>query len=701
MIQANQHNNVESSDLLVNSAAGLKIQTERPTALSRIPGRPSLRPGVRLAGRMTDVGFEDEQWLIDSNGKFIQTTELLYRIAEHANGDNTLEEIAQKVTDSTAWIVEAADVQHLIDSKLAPLRLLSVETATGAVADTKADKQTSAALSVNLRLRALSPRHIEPITKVFQIFCNLPAALCVLVVAGWIHWWLYAIHGVAGSIRDAVYTPGGLLVVFAAIFVGAVFHEFGHASVLRSQGGKVRSMGIGLYLMYPAFYTDVSDGYRLGRWARVFTDLGGIYFHLVFVIGMFGLFRLTGREFLLFAILMIDLEIVSQFIPLARLDGYWLLADLSGVPDFFSLMAPFVRSLLPGLPEALDCSRLPTLRRWVRVVFAVYIVGAVPLLAYLFFLMLRGLPTFLSQSWDALQAQQHVLFQISIRTDYWIVVLLLIQIALLCMTMLATIYFLWLVIKKAVSVSWHWARDDSRKKVAFALATGCVSVFLAVTWSPTRMLSALHLRPNMAETLLDETKTATKHLDSLQADVEGSLGADRFTATIVLKRPNRAKVDVTGTKGLGRMLIVSDGTILQTYYPDDNRYVKVSPGRSGENVQAFIIEQVDNFFRPEQIGKGGDAKYAGLQTINGTTYEVVTNELRGKPKEEVQYYISRADKLIHRIVVTDDSGRVQTSSTLTNLETNVNVDEVGFKLVVPTTAEPVQFPAGVKLPVQE
>jgi putative peptide zinc metalloprotease protein len=32
-------------------------------------------------------------------------------------------------------------------------------------------------------------------------------------------------------------------------------------------------MGVGLYAFYPAFYTDVSDNYRLGRWARLRTDL--------------------------------------------------------------------------------------------------------------------------------------------------------------------------------------------------------------------------------------------------------------------------------------------------------------------------------------------------------------------------------------------------------------------------------------------
>ena len=88
-------------------------------------------------------------------------------------------------------------------------------------------------------------------------------------------------HGVAGGVRDALYAPGLLLIMFAATIGAAAFHELGHAAALRYGGGMPRGMGAGLYIVYPAFYTDVSDNYRLGRWARVRTDLGGFYFNLV------------------------------------------------------------------------------------------------------------------------------------------------------------------------------------------------------------------------------------------------------------------------------------------------------------------------------------------------------------------------------------------------------------------------------------
>lgn len=672
-------------------------QDGSPAVVSAIGDKPSLRPGVRFVGKMSDVGFEDEQWLIEHEGRFIQTSELVYRVAERANGLNTLAEIAKQVTDITDWIVDAADVQHLITAKLVLLRLVSTTIAGD---DSKSGEPAPSPLALNMRVRVLSPRLIGHATKLFQIFCNRPAVITVLLIAASVHWWLYRMHGVLGSIQDVIYTPGGMLVVFAAIFVGAIFHEFGHASVLRSQGGMVRSMGFGLYLMYPAFYTDVSDSYRLGRWARVRTDLGGIYFHLIFIIAIFAFFRLTGREFLLFPILLIDLEMLGQFIPVVRLDGYWLLADLSGIPDFFSMMVPFLRSFLPVTPQILEGERLPTLRWWVRAMFAVYMVGVIPLLTYVFILMLRVLPTVLVESWKAMRAQIDMLFQVSVRADFFVIVLLLIQIALIAVTAIGTVYLLWSVVKKPVVFGWKWARGDSRRRLVFAAAVSCFIAILAVFWVPRRAVSTL-FRPrlNKAEALLDDARTATKHLKSLKADVDGSLGADHFTAKVLLKRPNLANIDINGSKWLGRVLMVSDGTILQTYFPDDNQLVKIGPGSKGENVQAYIIEEVDDFFRPERIAENGLLKYAGENTLNGMTYEVVTNEPKDTPGKKIQYYISKADKLIRRIVTTDADGRIEASTTLTHLQPNVKIDKLAFKWKAPATASPLQLPAGVNIAV--
>src|SRR5919205_3675464 len=116
-------------------------------------------------------------------------------------------------------------------------------------------------------------------------------------------------------------------------------------------------MGVGFYLSLPTFYTDTTDAYRLGRWARLRTDLGGVYFHLVFGLGLMALYFITRQEVLLAVVLVISMDILYQLIPYVRLDGYWALADLTGIPDLFSQMGPFLRSVLP-----VPGSKLPRLK---------------------------------------------------------------------------------------------------------------------------------------------------------------------------------------------------------------------------------------------------------------------------------------------------------------------------------------------------
>src|SRR5215210_820443 len=83
-----------------------------------VPEYPALAPDVELLGEMRETGFKESQWLARRGDRFIQLTELLYRVAEVADGGSTLEEMAAGVTRSTDWLVEAEDVRQLLRSGL-------------------------------------------------------------------------------------------------------------------------------------------------------------------------------------------------------------------------------------------------------------------------------------------------------------------------------------------------------------------------------------------------------------------------------------------------------------------------------------------------------------------------------------------------------------------------------------------------------
>jgi putative peptide zinc metalloprotease protein len=271
------------------------------------------------------------------------------------------------------------------------------------------------------------------------------------------------------------------------VVASAAFHEFGHAAGLRYGGGKVRGMGVGLYLIYPVVYTDVTDEYRLGRWGKVRTDLGGFYFNLIFASAVFAVYALTGQPFLLVSVLLTDLEIVQQLMPFTRLDGYWILADLTGIPDFFSMLIPFVRTELH-----LSGPHVPPLKLWARVVFAVYILVTGPLLALLLFLMVKSVPRVLATAWVSFSHQVHTFTSAQSTGNVPGMVLAVVAVIGLAIPTVGLFLVLYRFAKQGGGALWRWSAGSlPRRAVASAVSLG-VSAGVIFLWLPQIPWSTNH-----------------------------------------------------------------------------------------------------------------------------------------------------------------------------------------------------------------
>ena len=412
---------------------------------------PELAPGVELVGEMPETGFQERQWLVMRNGQFVQLSELLYRVCEYCDGQRTLEQIAEAVSASTDWSLDASQIGLLIDKKLAPLGLVWTDAH---MVDAEGDRAASP-LRLQLRTKAVGPAAVEPATRLLQVLFAPALMVPVLGLAVAAHVWLYAVHGMSNTLLTMFRTPAAVLVVLPVLLVAMAFHELGHASALRYGGGRVRSMGVGLYLIFPAFYTDTTDAYRLNRWARVRTDLGGFYFTLIFALGLIGLYAATGLEVLLIPVLLLDLDVIYQCLPFVRLDGYWALADVTGIPDFFSLMAPFVASLAPKRGSA--AARLPQLRRGARMVFLLYTLLVLPVLAVFVVLVLARVPWLLATTWDAEQVQQQLFTLALYAGDHGAAALTIVQMLLLLLPALGCMYFLYSLGWPALRFAYRWS----------------------------------------------------------------------------------------------------------------------------------------------------------------------------------------------------------------------------------------------------
>src|SRR5262249_50230651 len=157
----------------------------------------------------------------------------------------------------------------LIAARLMPLGLVAQPDGSVTLPDKSSGQFGGRSpLMITLRIGFVSARVIEPIARLLQILFTPVILVPVLLAFVACNVWLYAVHGIGQSIQAVLDQPLLLFVISAFVLISAVFHEFGHASALRYGGGRARGIGFGLYLMYPAFYTDCTDSYRLSRWAR-------------------------------------------------------------------------------------------------------------------------------------------------------------------------------------------------------------------------------------------------------------------------------------------------------------------------------------------------------------------------------------------------------------------------------------------------
>ena len=216
--------------------------------------------------------------------------------------------------------------------------------------------------------------------------------------------WLFGSGRLGSAFRYVLLHPLLLLLVLGLTVLSMLFHECGHAAACRYGGARPGVIGMGFFVIWPAFFTNVTDSYRLGRAGRVRTDLGGVYFNAVFVLLLTVTYLATGYAPLLAAVVLIHLEIVQQLLPSLRFDGYFILADLIGVPDLFRRIGPTLRSMIPGRPAD---PRVHGLKRAARVTLTAWVLVVVPLIALELGLIILNGPRLARTFAHSLDAQAH------------------------------------------------------------------------------------------------------------------------------------------------------------------------------------------------------------------------------------------------------------------------------------------------------
>ena len=275
-------------------------------------------------------------------------------------------------------------VATLVDQHLRALGLLKL-----ADGSENSLKRSNPLLGLKLKLSVTDPRTTRRLTDPFRILFRPVLATAVVLAFLAITWWVFFEEGLAPAAYDAFQRPHLLLLVFVVTVLAGGFHEFGHAAAARYGGSDPGVIGAGIYLVWPAFYTDVTDSYRLGRRGRIRTDLGGLYFNAVVVVLTYAWWYTTRWDALLLLVATQILQMVQQLLPMLRFDGYHLLADLVGVPDLYHRIWP---TLLGLLPHRWSRPENRVLKPWARAVITAWVLVTIPMMALMLVALITAVP---------------------------------------------------------------------------------------------------------------------------------------------------------------------------------------------------------------------------------------------------------------------------------------------------------------------
>jgi putative peptide zinc metalloprotease protein len=162
-----------------------------------------------------------------------------------------------------------------------------------------------------------------------------------------------------------------------------VCHEFGHGLSCKHFGGECHEMGIMVLVLTPCLYCNVSDSWMLpSKWQRAAIGAAGIYVEVLLasICTFLWWFSVPETLFHNLCLNVMFISSVSTIVfnanPLLRYDGYYILADLTDIPNLRQKATTILSRKLGQWCLGLEPPEDPFLPQRNQLFFALYSVAA-------------------------------------------------------------------------------------------------------------------------------------------------------------------------------------------------------------------------------------------------------------------------------------------------------------------------------------
>lgn len=331
-----------------------------------------IKKGVDVS--VFDDGNKKKSYIISFEERHWKVSKLVYYIFVSIDKKGTITAIKENLEKEYEIEIDNQKLEQIIDIAFIKNGLLEGTTATDF-------RKRNKLLWGRITLLPSS------IVNRFKIFSFLFHKKCMIYTGIIIFLWIaYIFYNYSN--REIVSTlfsmeMKDLVICYAYVFIGGIIHEFGHSIATMAYDGKPGRIGMGIYIIMPVLFSDVTDAWRLKRIQRMVVDIGGVYLQGVFLVVSFIINVLwLNRDLLNIAILISGFQILGNLNPFIKMDGYWLLVDFLGVTEikevlFHTWSNLFYKAI--GKPQKYACLDKDKLK-------VIYIYSVFILFFYLYFI---------------------------------------------------------------------------------------------------------------------------------------------------------------------------------------------------------------------------------------------------------------------------------------------------------------------------
>ncbi|KFE71161.1 hypothetical protein [Hyalangium minutum] len=278
----------------------------------------------------TDDPQSGRRYCIFVGRRAFHGSERLARLLECLERESSLDAIVARLNEGDVKFT-AEQVRSVIETQLIPAGLVSTDKKAAPAASNHSPYVFFARQLAGPETVA---RACSPFTFLFAPRALITTLLaCAVLLGGWLLATPYQLSSVRVAVTTFNMTLGDALLFYVLLFSALAFHELGHAAASRYSGAEPAEIGIGLYLVFPVLFCNVTEAWRLPRAGRMRVNLGGVYFQLI-VTALAAPVQLATQSAAIAAFMGASLTTLFVTLnPFFRFDGYWVYSDLFRLPN--------------------------------------------------------------------------------------------------------------------------------------------------------------------------------------------------------------------------------------------------------------------------------------------------------------------------------------------------------------------------------